>query len=69
MDIILIVIFTLFGFCFFGYFFLMVFYPEWVGITGSETKKELEKEIQEKQRLDNQEKNKNLHDSEFKNKE
>ncbi len=27
-----------------GYFFLMVYYPEWVGITGPETKKELEAE-------------------------
>ena len=43
----LIVIFILFGLGLATYFFLMLFYPEWVGITGSETKKELEKEALE----------------------
>ena len=47
MDAILIVIFVLFGLGIVAYFFLMMFYPEWVGITGSETKKELERETQE----------------------
>ncbi len=44
MDVLLIIIFVLFGLGIFGYFFLMFFYPEWVGITGSETKRELELE-------------------------
>lgn len=47
MDMVLIVIFVVFGVGIAGYFFLMMFYPEWVGITGSETKKELEQEAQE----------------------
>lgn len=44
MDTAFIIILVLFGIGIFGYFFLMMFYPEWVGITGSDTKKELEKE-------------------------
>ncbi len=44
MDVLLIIIFVLFGLGIIGYFFLMFFYPEWVGITGSETKRELELE-------------------------
>jgi hypothetical protein len=47
VDTLLIIIFVLFGFGIFAYFFLMMFYPEWVGITGSDTKLELEKESQE----------------------
>lgn len=29
-----------------SYFFLMIYFPEWVGITGPQTKKELEEEAQ-----------------------
>ena len=47
MDAILIIIFVLFGLGIAAYFFLMLFYPEWVGITGSDTKRELELETQE----------------------
>ena len=47
MDTLLIIIFVLFGLGIVAYFFLMFFYPEWVGITGSDTKKELEREANE----------------------
>lgn len=47
MDVLIIIIFVLFGLGIFAYFFLMMFYPEWVGITGSDTKKELEQEALE----------------------
>tara|TARA_A100001015_G_scaffold225834_1_gene254993 strand:+ start:1546 stop:1725 length:180 start_codon:yes stop_codon:yes gene_type:complete len=38
-------IFYIFGFIFvltMGYFFLMFFFPEWVGISGEDTKKAIE---------------------------
>jgi hypothetical protein len=44
METLIVIIFILIGLGILAYFFLMMFYPEWVGITGSETKKELEKE-------------------------
>lgn len=47
MDVLIIIIFILFGLGIVAYFFLMMFYPEWVGITGSDTKKELEQEALE----------------------
>ena len=47
MDVLLILIFVLFGLGIVAYFFLMFFYPEWVGITGSDTKRELELEALE----------------------
>ena len=53
METVLIIIFILFGLGIVAYFFLMMFYPEWVGITGSDTKKELEEEAK---RLDEIEK-------------
>jgi hypothetical protein len=56
MDVALIVICVLFGVCFIGYFFLMMFYPEWVGITGGDTKKELEKEAQEIEKRESEKK-------------
>ncbi len=62
MDILLILIFVLFGIGLFAYFFLMMFYPEWVGITGSETKKELEQEALEIEKRKSSE-----NESEFKN--
>lgn len=58
MDTALIVIFILFGIGLVGYFFLMMFYPEWVGITGSDTKKELEKEALESEKRKAEEANK-----------
>lgn len=30
-----------------GYFFLMIFYPEWVGMSGDDTKKTLESHKEE----------------------
>jgi len=53
VETVLIIIFILFGLGIVAYFFLMMFYPEWVGITGSDTKKELEEEAK---RLDEIEK-------------
>ncbi len=55
MDTILIIIFVLFGVGIMAYFFLMMFYPEWVGITGSETKRELEQEAKELEKKKSQE--------------
>jgi hypothetical protein len=55
VETVLIIIFILFGLGLVAYFFLMMFYPEWVGITGSDTKKELEEEskrLDEKDKLD-----------------
>lgn len=54
MDALLIVIFVLFGLGIVTYFFLMFFYPEWIGITGSETKKELELENRELEKKNSQ---------------
>ena len=45
-------IFIIFGFIFvltLGYFFLMFFYPEWVGISRGDTKEVLEAQQEEKQ--------------------
>lgn len=44
------------GFIFFstmGYLFLMVFYPEWVGMSGEDTHKTLEAHKEEQSDIDN----------------
>lgn len=46
MEAAFIMVISLMGLAVGAYFFLMLFYPEWVGITGPEAKRTLEEHVE-----------------------